>query len=146
MSPTDPPQSRGSSRPGRAGATFFDVGDGEAVPEEPAPPAGEQGGVERYEGPAPVTAHLIDTSPYGVRGLAGNVMDWCAGRFDTPPGPDGLRVRLPEVRAGNDNATRVVRGGAWDGNARHARAADRHRFVPNNRFSDLGFRCVFPVQ
>ena len=95
-------------------------------------------------GPAPVTAHPIDTSPYGVRGLAGNVMDWCAGRFDTPPGPDGLRP--PEVRAGNDNATRVVRGGAWDGNARHARAADRHRFVPNNRLSDLGFRCVFSVE
>ena len=56
-----------------------------------------------------------------------------------------LRVRTPEVQAGSDNATRVVRGGAWDGNARHARAADRHRFVPNNRLSDLGFRCVFSV-
>ncbi len=39
-------------------------------------------------------------------------------------------------------AKRVIRGGALDHDARYVRAACRYRYVPGNRFANLGFRCA----
>ncbi len=47
--------------------------------------AGEKRGV------APVDSFPEDRSPYGVRGLTGNVGDFCYDAFDTRPGVAGLR-------------------------------------------------------
>ena len=64
----------------------------------------------------------VDESPYGVRGLAGNVRDWCAD----------------EVADGR----KIDRGGFWLGNAREARLADEHEHVPEHRAAEIGFRVV----
>jgi hypothetical protein len=69
------------------------------------------------------------------------------------PGPGDGRVRhLGLVRTGtitsNGNwwlveasAGRVIRGGAWNSNARNVRAAYRNGNDPGNRNDNLGFRC-----
>ena len=48
--------------------------------------------------PAPVEDHTLDVSPYGVRGLAGNVQDWCLEPF-VEQGPDEPRIRTADVEA-----------------------------------------------
>ena len=81
--------------------------------------------------PAVVDSYPIDRSPYGVRGLAGNVRDWCEERYH-PSGP------------GHDDAHhgRVVRGGCWSFAARQARSANRDWYEPHYRHSYLGFRVA----
>ncbi len=70
-----------------------------------------------------VDSFPVDESPYGVRGLAGNVRDWCA---DSQPG----------------TTRRFNRGGFWLGSAREARLADRHEHDPDHRARVLGFRVA----
>jgi len=41
-----------------------------------------------------------------------------------------------------DCSLRVLRGGSWYSDARYARVSHRNRFLPDNRDSDIGFRCV----
>jgi serine/threonine-protein kinase len=95
--------------------------------------------------PAVVDSYPVDTSVYGVRGLAGNIQDWCADVF-RPEGPtrDGDEVvGVPPDVVGDANAPRVRRGGVWNGTARNARSAYRSRFEPENRYGLLGFRLAF---
>ena len=40
-----------------------------------------------------IKARLTDVSPYGVRGMAGNVRDWTAGAFTLPGGGENLTER-----------------------------------------------------
>ena len=89
----------------------------------------------------------VDESPYGIRGLGGNVRDWCAGEF-LPNGPlsadagdlvdvDDPSLESPLVRNG------VQRGGAWLTRASSARSASRFMGIPGVRLSSTGFRyCV----
>jgi serine/threonine-protein kinase len=73
--------------------------------------------------PVAVTEFPIDESPYGVRGLAGNVRDWC---LDADP----------------VTGRRFNRGGFWIGGARECRAADRHIHEETHRTAELGFRLA----
>jgi hypothetical protein len=41
-----------------------------------------------------------------------------------------------------ENANRVVRGGSWNNDAQNARAAYRNGNHPENRWNNLGFRCL----
>jgi serine/threonine-protein kinase len=94
--------------------------------------------------PAAVSAFPVDESPYGVRGMAGNVRDWCGHAWDKVGAEvDGDRV-LPSVAPEPDQA-RVVRGGRWSGHARAARAASRSSAKPDARLANLGFRPVRPL-
>lgn len=75
----------------------------------------------RPEGPAPVDAHPEDVSPYGIRGLTGNVRDWCSttvGRY------------------------RVARGGAFIDHADACRAASRHLLAEDVADPAVGLRLV----
>jgi formylglycine-generating enzyme required for sulfatase activity len=75
-------------------------------------------------------------SAQGVPDLAGNVMEWCLNRYDSPK----------DVRLGGD-ARRVVRGGSWGGDHEGARCAFRLHYHPVVRDDYLGFRvvCVSPI-
>jgi len=87
-----------------------------------------------------------DVSPYGVRGLAGNVRDWCADAF-RPAGPllsDGRWVPGDLIVEG---MPRVGRGGTWCVNPVGLRSAYRSWFAPTFRSDDsIGFRlvCSYP--
>ncbi|MBT3219916.1 MAG: SUMF1/EgtB/PvdO family nonheme iron enzyme, partial [Proteobacteria bacterium] len=76
--------------------------------------------------PAVIQRFPMDESPYGVRGMGGNVRDWCNGY---PPSEKA------ETAA-------VVRGGGWSYNARITRVTNRYRLEPWKRKSGIGFRLV----
>ena len=67
-----------------------------------------------------VDAYPTDVSPYGIRGLAGGVRDWCA--------PEGDKV--------------IVKGGTYSGDARNGRAASRLLIDCDTRYLNMGFRIV----
>jgi formylglycine-generating enzyme required for sulfatase activity len=71
-----------------------------------------------------VDAFPGDASPYGVRGLAGNVWEWT----DSPYEPG--------------SAYRVLRGGAWPHDQRFLTTVFRYYALPGYRSDALGFRCV----
>ena len=102
---------------------------------------------------APATAEFsVDSSPYFIHGLAGGVREWCADRFQ-PYGPaikGSLAVQPPppdsdSLRKTNHAPRRVIRGGAWDLDARACRAASRSGMAPERRQNNLGFRICRSV-
>jgi len=96
--------------------------------------------------PQPVSAYPDDVSIYGVRGMAGNVADWCLEPF-VPEGPDVrdgiVRESSVGVSAGRDQ--RVVRGGNWMGSAVGARSSYRAFSDAHSGVPQVGFRLVRAV-
>jgi formylglycine-generating enzyme required for sulfatase activity len=61
----------------------------------------------------------------GIFDLGGNVWEWCSDRYEPA------------------KAARVLRGGAWSGEAwSNFLASFRYDLAPDARSTDVGFRCV----
>jgi serine/threonine protein kinase/formylglycine-generating enzyme required for sulfatase activity len=94
--------------------------------------------------PSVVDSYPVDASPYGIRGLGGNVQDWCATEFQREGPPQhGPIVSPTPATVGPSTAPRVHRGGNWGGTSRNTRSADRIRNEPGARSGSLGFRIAF---
>ncbi|MEN0068265.1 MAG: bifunctional serine/threonine-protein kinase/formylglycine-generating enzyme family protein [Myxococcota bacterium] len=80
--------------------------------------------------PLPASVHdfRVDCSVYGVRGMAGNVREWCSTQFYLPSSPS------------NAAAEQVVRGGCWFFTATGAHLAARFAVGPGMRGDTVGFR------
>lgn len=84
----------------------------------------------------PVDSFPEDESVYGVRGLAGNVRDWCMNMY---------RRAEPERRVvvhPGDGEWCNVRGGAFSCEAHHCRGAARFVNRKDERLGSLGFRLA----
>jgi len=92
---------------------------------DPNPKKG--GDVDGYKRWSPVNVPESDRSPYGVRGMAGNVSEWTA---TMAPHEEGLGGEVP-----------VVRGGNW-GNPEHHLTRRRAILDPLQPQDTLGFRTV----
>src|SRR6185503_6038269 len=87
---------------------------------------------------APVGSLEQGKSPYGLYDMAGNVWEWVSDWYDfryyknapskNPTGP-------------SSGGTKVIRGGAWNGNARALRSANRSVISPTDQ-GLTGFRCA----
>jgi serine/threonine-protein kinase len=99
------------------------------------------GATESAPSRASIHAFENDVSPYGIRGLAGNVRDWCADEWRLR-GPDldgdALRIAPPS----SSDEFRVIRGGAWNTVPAFARSAGRFASRPTERFAVVGFRIA----
>jgi serine/threonine-protein kinase len=93
---------------------------------------------------APLDAFPTDESPYGARGLAGNVRDWCADVW-TPAGPsiEGGILRVAPAAPG-DRSLRSVRGGSCFGPSQLCRAAGRFAAQPDEQGAAVGLRLARP--
>jgi formylglycine-generating enzyme required for sulfatase activity len=87
---------------------------------------------------APVGSFEEGKSPYGVYDMAGNVWEWVSDWYDfryyktaPPKNPTGPST----------GGTKVIRGGAWNGNARALRSANRSLISPTDQ-GLTGFRCA----
>lgn len=100
--------------------------------------------------PAPVDSYPVDASPYGVRGMAGNVRTWCREAFlpaeASPSVPSSLCLDQG-VRSLGEQMTqaRVFRGGAWYLSRDQCRSAARDGNNPSARFRTVGIRLVRPL-
>ncbi|MBU1896168.1 formylglycine-generating enzyme family protein [Myxococcota bacterium] len=84
----------------------------------------------------PVCSKPQGNTEQGMCDMSGNVWEWVAdyyGSYDSTP-RDGT-----EHLSGSN---RVFRGGGWFNYASSLRAARRYRYVPSNRYFDLGFRLA----
>lgn len=99
--------------------------------------------------PAKVTDFSEDRSPYGVRGLAGNAMDWCLDILDDPQPSDGTRFVLEALlhRIHSDETSyRASRGGSWFGVGEYCRLANRrHSYAPHYRFNNMTVRVAYSL-
>jgi serine/threonine-protein kinase len=98
-------------------------------------------------GPLDVDSRPIDVSPYGVRGLGGNVRDWCVDVWINPlVSSDDAIVRPYTTTSGPLDRVRYVnRGGGWLATQGNMRSAYRNGNVAGARYANLGFRLVCPV-
>ncbi len=94
---------------------------------------------------AEIDAFPIDCSPYGVRGMGGNIAEWCLDEYvDQIAYRDGDDLSMQEIKLSVDAIAHTARGGAWDDGPMFCRSAVRHRGVSHYRRSSLGFRlCRF---
>lgn len=88
--------------------------------------------------PAPIALFPLDVSPYGVRGLAGNVSDWLADGFTEVM----ARVDRAGPAAPGDDPYRTFAGGAWNSGVVYARATNFGRYRPDSVVTSLGFRLA----
>jgi serine/threonine-protein kinase len=84
--------------------------------------------------PASIQDFPGDESPYGVRGCAGNMSDWCTISADAPAS-DGAKDSA-------DAPMVVARGGAWSLVERHARIAQRRVLPQVLTRQTVGFRLA----
>lgn len=92
---------------------------------DPNPKKG--GEIDGYKRWSPVNLPPGDVSPYGVRGMAGNVSEWTA---TMAPHEEGMGGEVP-----------VIRGGNW-GNPEHNITRRRAILDPLQQQDTLGFRTV----
>lgn len=86
---------------------------------------------------ATVEEFPVDESPYGVRGLGGNVREWCLNDYSRGGPPAGpLRVEA------GSGPLRMIRGGSWSSTAWLCRSAARLASDPGVRLTSTGFRLA----
>lgn len=92
-------------------------------------------------GRRPVHRFPEDESPYGVRGMAGNVREWCRDRW-THEGPLRPQGRLQIESRPTCDDLRVIRGGSWIATTHLCRLAGRFGSDPNVNLAVVGFRLA----
>ena len=86
----------------------------------------------------PVGIFANGASPYGCLDMVGNVWEWTRSKYANDFG-DAVQE---ETRPSNDGDWWVVRGGSWISSRDLAYCAIRFRYLPDDRYSNLGFRVV----
>lgn len=89
----------------------------------------------------------VDTSPYGVRGLGGNMRTWCINPW-RPVGPrlcrtdEGAVIDRSDVVRGYSEELAVLRGGSFATVLRGCRSAGRYANRPGDELASGGIRLV----
>lgn len=89
----------------------------------------------------PVASQPENASPFNALDMSGNVWEWTADWYASSYYTE---ADLENPLGPNEGTARVVRGGSWLFDARHARAVNRRNDGPMVSKRDYGFRCVMP--
>jgi eukaryotic-like serine/threonine-protein kinase len=87
----------------------------------------------------PVNSKPAGASPTGVLGLSGNTWEWVSDWY-----ADDYYAESPleNPKGPLEGVTRVLRGGSWEYDWKHLRAANRRHNGPSVSMHDYSFRCV----
>jgi serine/threonine-protein kinase len=83
---------------------------------------------------------------YGVRGLSGNVRDWCAEKQTIEAEVLSYGGLVPRPEMLEPQPRMAVRGGGWDGGDVATRSAFRVSDILTRRYISLGFRLARSVE
>ena len=95
-------------------------------------------------GPCSVEALQQDISPYGVRGMSGNVVEICVNDYALGPPAEGT-LHHPETVASVSHELHVGRGAGWNSSEKLARICVRFRLTHSRVDYDVGFRLARPL-
>ena len=87
-----------------------------------------------------VDDYPVDESPYTVRGLGGNVRDFCLNKYSTH-GPQVSQLNIKEGVPDEEDVW-LVRGGNWLSAPRNARLANRFVSKKETTYNSVGFRLL----
>ncbi len=89
----------------------------------------------------------MDRSPFGARGMAGNVWEWTATKWDESPFGEDESPFGEEVAIGETDYGEIIslRGGSFANDRHDVRCAVRLRRLARVRFVIRGFRCLRDV-
>ncbi|WP_437875669.1 protein kinase domain-containing protein [Sorangium sp. So ce513] len=94
----------------------------------------------------PVGTFPIDTSPYGVRDMAGGVREWVADvNGERSWAETSLEVESAVDAGGDAPPWRIARSGSWSADSQQCRSASRTRFFGITRALNLSFRIAKPL-
>lgn len=91
-----------------------------------------------------IHTYPLDESPYGVRGMGGNVRDWCLNAFNQRGPPREMQRLLPGGH-GTDQQYRMVRGGSYSSAPTWCLAAARFAAPPGAGLNTAGIRLCASV-
>jgi formylglycine-generating enzyme required for sulfatase activity len=95
----------------------------------------------------PIRDARLTASPFGARGMAGNVWEWTATRFvDRAPLSPRFGTVDPGEVIGNWAAEAVIKGGSYTSCPDQLSPAYRGPMLLFNRSPEVGFRCVVTVR
>ena len=98
---------------------------------------GVQGKDQRDETTAPVSSFF--SNGFGLYDMAGNAYEWCADQYSKDY---YLDAPYKNPLGPNSGERRVLRGGSWTSDTTFLRLANRFDSFPNDRYNNIGFRCV----
>jgi len=114
-------------------------------PDDEAPKPRDYNTAERRIGHAWAVTEVGNISWCGAADLCGNVWEWCSSRWGRnwqsheyryPYNPGDGRENLEGSHA------RIIRGGSWFDPINEANPANRARYLPGSRGSNIGFRLA----
>jgi formylglycine-generating enzyme required for sulfatase activity len=95
----------------------------------------DAGSNDGYSDTAPVGSYEAGASWCGALDMVGNVWEWVWDWYGYYPSEENPGWLASEMQ------NRVIRGGAWDTDGRHARCSFRSWFDPAQSHDSIGFRC-----